>query len=314
MDANEERSQKSVPHVVIAGATATGKTDLAMELARELHAEIVSADSMMVYRHMDIGTAKPGPAQRADIAHHLIDIVDPDEHFDAALFRQSAHETMQAIASRGRLALVVGGTGLYLRALERGLVKAPARNDRLRCELEALAREKGTGHLFAELIKVDPEAGKKISPADRVRIIRALEIFHGSGVPASTLREEHGFRSRAHAGLFLVLSLPRDRLRERIGQRAKAMVEQGLLAETEKLLAMGYKSDLKSMKALNYRHAIMYLEKRVGRQELLARMEKDTWHFARRQLNWFRSEPGAEFVEPNSEIILKRIEKYLGCQ
>jgi len=307
-----EEEQKTVPHVVLAGATASGKTDLAIRLARELDAEIISADSMMVYRHMDVGTAKPGPAERADIPHHLIDIVNPDEHFDAALFRRSALESMQAIASRRRPVLVVGGTGLYLRALERGLVRAPARNSRLRRELEALADEKGTEHLFRELLKVDPEAGDKIAPADRVRIIRALEIFHGSGIPASALRRKHGFGTGAQAGLYLVLSLPRDLVRRRIRERAQAMVEHGLVEETEKLLAMGYTSDLKPMKALNYRHAVAYLEGRIDRPGLLWQMEKDTWHFARRQLNWFRSEPGVEFIEPDGEAIKRRMAKYLG--
>jgi len=311
MGQGEEKSQKAVPHVVLAGATASGKTDLAVRLALEFNAEIISADSMMVYRHMDVGTAKPGPAERAGVPHHLVDVVNPDEHFDAALFRHSALEIMQAVASRRRPVLVVGGTGLYLRALERGLVRAPARNSRLRRELEALADEKGTEHLFRELLRVDPEAGEKISPRDRVRIIRALEIFHGSGVPASTLRREHGFSNGTQAGLYLVLGLPRDRLRERIKDRARAMVDQGLVAETEKLLAMGYTSDLNPMKALNYRHAVKYLAKQVDKRELVWQMEKDTWHFARRQLNWFRSEPGVEFVDPDCEAIRKRIAKYL---
>jgi tRNA dimethylallyltransferase len=311
MDRQQEEAPMTVPHVVLAGPTAAGKTDLSIRLAREFHAEIISADSMMVYRRMDIGTAKPGPAERAEVVHHLIDIVDPDEHFDAALFRQAALETMRSLASRGRRAMVVGGTGLYLRALERGLVRAPARNTRLRHELEALADEKGTPYLFGELIKVDPEAGEKISPTDRVRIIRALEIFRGSGVPASALRRRHGFRSGSRSCLFLVLDLPRDRLRERIRQRARLMVEQGLVAETEKLLEMGYTSSLKPMKALNYRHAIRYLEKRIDRQELLWQMERDTWHFARRQLNWFRSEPEVEFIEPDYETMRKRIAIYL---
>jgi tRNA dimethylallyltransferase len=297
-------------YVILAGPTASGKTALALRLAEDFDAEIVSADSMMVYRHMDIGTAKPDRETLARIPHHLVDIKDPDEHYDAALFSRMAASTLAGIRSRGRRAIVAGGTGLYLRALEKGLVEAPPRDPRLRRELEAAADEKGTAWLFAELLKVDPDAGEKIMPGDRVRIIRALEIFRGTGVPASVLRKSHGFRRPGTGALFLVLDVPGETLRRSIARRAARMVEQGLIEETEKLMAMGYQESLKPMKALNYRHACRYLDGSLDRQALLRSMETDTWHFARRQMNWFRSENGTEFVAAEYVTVRARAARY----
>lgn len=300
-----------IRHVIIAGPTASGKTELALQLAGELNAEIISADSMMVYRFMDIGTAKPDAEQRTKIPHHLIDILKPDEHYDAALFRKMALEKTAEISGRGRSIFIVGGTGLYLRALERGLVSAPARNRKLRDELHALADDKGLDHLYGRLLKIDPDAEEKITPKDRVRIIRALEIYHGTGIPATKLRKAHGFKDSGANSLFLILDIPREKLRDRIRERARWMISNGLIEEVETLKGKGYNSSLKAMQALNYRHAWQFISGTIDLHEMLWKMEKDTWHFARRQMNWFRSETEVEFVEPNIDNIKNRIEKFL---
>ena len=297
--------------IIIAGPTASGKSDSAVELAVLLGAEIISADSMMVYRHMDIGTAKPDEKARAGVPHHLIDIRNPDQQFDAAVFRKLADEKITELSRRGRLALVVGGTGLYLRALERGLVETPARDEALRNELTGRADREGSETLYRELMSVDPGAAEKISSNDLVRIIRALEIYHTTGTAASELRDSHGFRDRSRNCLYLVLDVPREKLRKRIRTRAMAMVEAGLVEEVIKLQAMGYNSDLKPMKALNYRHACSYLSGAIDLQQLHWQMERDTWHFARRQMNWFKSEPEAQFVPNDLEIIKNRISRFL---
>ena len=310
MSPRSETLPADAGYVILAGPTASGKTALALMLAEDFGAEIVSADSMMVYRHMDIGTAKPDRETLARIPHHLVDIMNPDEHCDAALFCRMAASALAGIRSRGRRAIVAGGTGLYLRALEKGLVEAPPRDPQLRRELEAAADEKGTAWLFAQLMKVDPDAVEKIKPNDRVRIIRALEIYRGTGVPASVLRRSHGFRRPGTGALFLVLDVPRDTLRTSIARRAARMVDSGLIEETEKLKVMGYKENLKPMKALNYRHACRYLDGSLDRQGLLSAMETDTWHFARRQMNWFHSENDAEFIEAEVVTVRARVARY----
>ncbi len=303
---------KSTPrYVIIAGPTASGKTDLAMQLSQSFAVEIVSADSMMVYRGMDIGTAKPNPRQRKVVPHHLIDILDPDEHYDAATFSLMASDCIARINASGRLPLVVGGTGLYLRALERGLVVAPPRNETLRRHLSDLAAEKGKEFLYRRLIEVDPDSAAKISSTDLVRIIRALEIFHGTGTRASRLREAHGFRTKTAYSLYLVLDMPGSELRERIRRRAQWMIENGLVEEVRKLLAMGYGRNLKPMRALGYRHAIKFLDGRSDEQKLLDEMDKDTWRFARRQIRWFRSEADAIFVPRDLGKVRQCVDEFL---
>ncbi|MFH1438812.1 MAG: tRNA (adenosine(37)-N6)-dimethylallyltransferase MiaA [Pseudomonadota bacterium] len=297
--------------IIIAGPTASGKSDCAIALAGHLGAEIISADSMMVYRHMDIGTAKPDIKARTAVPHHLIDIRNPDQHFDAAMFREHAESAIMEISQRRRPVLVVGGTGLYLRALERGLVEAPPRDEALRKELSGRADREGSEALYRELASVDPGAAEKISPNDLVRIIRALEIYRATGTAASELRKSHGFSGRSRKSLYLVLDGAREKLRQRIRARVVAMVEAGLVEEVVKIQAMGYGSDLKPMKALNYRHACSYLSGAIDLQQLHWEMERDTWHFARRQMNWFKSEPEVQFVPNDLDELMRRITLFL---
>ncbi len=300
------------PCVFLAGATATGKTSLAVELALELGAEVVSADSMLVYRHMDVGTAKPTVGQRRGVAHHLIDVVDPDGHYDAATFCGQALEALSGMAARGVPAVVAGGTGLYLRALRQGLAEAPAADPEFRRQIESQAVEHGTEALHARLAAADPDTAAVVHRNDLVRIERALEILHVTGRPASRVRAEHGFATNRLDALYLVLDVEPDALRERIRARAGRMVEAGLLDEVRALLGMGYGPALRPMEALNYRHAVAHLDGRYDVREMLERMVNDTWHFAKRQIRWFRTEKGARLVAPDLSALARESASYLG--
>lgn len=300
------------PCVFLAGPTASGKTSLGVELALALGAEVVSADSMLVYRHLDVGTAKPGEQERHGVTHHLIDVVDPDEHYDAARYRADALGVLEDLAARGVPALVVGGTGLYLRALRSGLAETPPADPVFRAGIERRARREGTAALHEWLARVDPESAEVIHPNDLVRIERALEIHHTMGRPASEVRREHGFGGSGLDALFLVIALPGDELRERIGARARTMVGAGLLDEVRRVLGMGYGPELRPLRALNYRHAVAHLDGEYGLEEMAERMATDTWQFSRRQRRWFRSEEGARLVPPDPGSLIPLMQQHLG--
>jgi len=238
--------------VIVAGPTATGKTGAAISLAKKHGAEVVSADSMQVYRGLDIGTAKPDLEERQGIPHHLIDVADPDEPFDTERYIRTADETIADIHGRGKRVIVAGGTGLYLRALLHGLQEGPKPDPALREELIIRAEKEGWPRLHRELEAVDPETAERLHPNDGVRIVRALEVVLASGVPMSTWHREHRFRPRRYEALFLVLNRPRADLVARIHRRADQMMEQGFLEEVRGLFAKGFGAELKPMQGLGY--------------------------------------------------------------
>ncbi len=276
--------------VVITGPTASGKTTLAIELASQYHAEIVSADSRQVYRHLDIGTAKPTPAQQARIPHHLINIVDPDESFDAARFRQRAFTAIQDIFRRGKNVFVVGGTGLYLRALTRGLFTGPAADTALRARLQQQENQEGRGFLHRQLKHVDPESASRLHPNDTVRLIRALEVFQLSGTPMSQWQREHGFQERPFDTLTIGLAVERETLYQRIEQRCCMMLKEGLIEELRRIWALGYSSELPVLHTIGYAQVARLLGGQYAREEALEQMTKATRRLAKRQMTWFRAE------------------------
>lgn len=286
--------------VCIVGATGVGKTDVALEVAERVDAEIVSADSMQVYRYMDVGTAKPTPEQRRRVPHHLLDVVDPDEDFNAALFRERALAAIAEICARGRNVLVVGGTGLYLKALTQGLFKGPGRDAALRADLERVAAEGGVDHLFERLERVDPEAARRIERRDRVRIVRALEVHAGTGRPLSEWQREHGFEDRSFDVLGVALERPRAELYARIDRRCGAMLAAGLLDEVRGLLERGYHPGLRSMQSVGYRQVVQCLTGHLGEADMLVAMQQATRRLAKRQLTWFRAGPDLERLHPES--------------
>ncbi|MDH3442295.1 MAG: tRNA (adenosine(37)-N6)-dimethylallyltransferase MiaA [Deltaproteobacteria bacterium] len=284
--------------VIIVGPTAVGKSAVALELAAKLNAEIISADSQLVYRGLDIGAAKPSPEQREQIHHHLIDIVNPDEEFNAAMYRSLATRAAEDIRRRGKNALVCGGTGLYIKAFIKGLFSGPERDWEIRKELESEIVEYGLPSLFRRLQQVDPPAATWIHPNDRQRILRALEVLQLTGRPMSQWQKSHGFNESGFAALTIGLDRERRDLYNRIDRRCEQMLAGGLMEEVEKLLAEGYSLNLKSFQSVGYRHMGLVIKGEMKIPEALELMQRDTRRLAKRQITWFRGESETQWLHP----------------
>ncbi len=283
--------------VVIVGPTASGKTDLAVRLAERFHGEIVNADSMQVYRGMDIGTAKPSPELRRRIPHHLIDIIDPDTNFSAADFRNKATGVIADIIDRGKTVFIVGGTGLYIRALLQGLVDSPSGAGPVRRELEEMARNKGNASLLKELALIDPLTAARLHQNDLVRIVRALEVYRLTGRPISQERSGHGFAGDYYRTLKIGLSVERPELYDRIDRRVEQMIATGLADEVKALLEKGYSPGLKALRAIGYRQICACLAGEYCLDEAIRLIKRDTRHYAKRQLTWFKTDNEIYWVE-----------------
>jgi tRNA dimethylallyltransferase len=285
---------------VLVGATAVGKTTVAVAIARSLAAEIVNADSLQVYRELDIGTAKPTSAERALAPHHLVDIVNPDEPYDAARYVAEAREVIARLQHRGVIPLVAGGTGLYIKALLSGLFAQggaePAIRERLREELGAL----GLAALYERLRRVDPQTAERLAPGDTYRIIRALEVSEATGRPLSALLGEHRFRDRPYNTVKIGLTLPREELYARIDRRVEVMLEAGWLEEVRGLTAR-YGADFKPLKSLGYRRLAAFLQGQTVWEEAVEQIKRDTRRYAKRQLTWFRADPEVQWRHPDEE-------------
>ncbi|MCD6297695.1 MAG: tRNA (adenosine(37)-N6)-dimethylallyltransferase MiaA [Deltaproteobacteria bacterium] len=291
--------------VIISGPTASGKTSLGVDLALVFNGEIISADSMQVYRGMDVGTAKPTPEEQKGIPHHLLDVVDPDEEFNAATYNSMAIPKITEIGSRGSSCFVVGGTGLYIKGLLDGFFECPPADMELRESLRRKCDSSGLAVLHKRLADLDPESAHKIHPNDRVRIIRALEIIYLTNRRFSDLTREHTSNGRTLNALKLCLEVDREELYSRIDKRSLAMVENGLVDEAESLLRKGYSPDLKPMKAIGYRHMITYLKGDWSLDEAISELQKDTRRYAKRQLTWFRADPEVTWIEPGNFHMFK---------
>jgi tRNA dimethylallyltransferase len=285
--------------VIVLGPTAVGKSRVAVDLALRFGGEVISGDSIQVYRGFDIGTDKPTAASRRGVRHHLIDVVGPEVQFTAADFVREALAAAGEIASRGHLPLIAGGTGLYIKALVDGLFPGPGRNPALRASLEATAREEGLDSLFRRLEVVDPEYARKVRSRDRVRIIRALEVHAATGRPMSEhfLRTESPVKGRNV--LRLGLRLERDALYRRIDDRVERMFERGLVEEVRGLLERGVAEDAPPFRALGYGHVLRLLRGEIGREEAVASTKNDTRHYAKRQATWFRKMAGVAWFSPD---------------
>ena len=294
-----------LPLLVVAGPTGVGKTAAVVALGARVPLEVVSADSRQVYRFMDAATGKPSAAERAAVAHHLIDVVNPDDRYQAARFRRDAAAAIVEIHGRGRLPAVVGGTGLYVRALLRGLDPAPPANPELRRELTAVALRDGRGALHARLAATAPSVANRLHPNDQVRVIRALERLHGSaGVGAST---SAGTWTTSAAGngavsamfdiVYVGLTMARDALNARLVARAAEMAKAGLAEEVEALLARGYDPGLPALHGIGYREFVRVVRGEMNAATALALMQRETVRYAKRQGTWFAREPGVEWLE-----------------
>lgn len=297
--------------VIILGPTAVGKTDLALDLASVFGGEIISADSMQVYRHLDIGTSKPTRHERERVHHHLIDIVDPDGEFNAALFCGLADGVIGKLQGK-KAVFVVGGTGLYIRVLTGGIIEGQGTDEEVRKsyrdELEGEAPEA----LYRRLQELDPRTAERIHPHDKVRIIRALEIAELTGEAISKKQDQHGFREVRYDTLKIGLYRDREELYSRIDKRAEQMVAAGLIEETEKIIRMGYDEKLKPLQSLGYRYFIQYINGKMALEEALRSMQRDTRHYARRQMTWFRGEGDIVWFHPDeAESLKERIDSFL---
>ena len=276
--------------VALVGPTGVGKTDLGLALASAFGAEIVNADSRQIFRHLDIGSAKPTAAQRALVPHHLVDVIDPDQVFDCAQFCRLAMAAVRDIARRGRRVLLVGGTGLYVKALLYGLFPGPSRDAALRAGLMAEERNE-PGALHRRLCEVDPAAATRLHPHDHVRLVRALEVYHLTGRCISSWQAEHAFRRSELTALVLGVSRPRADLYARINARCKTMLQEGLIDEVRQLYAGGFDPQLPALRSPGYREIGDYVRGLCDLQTATARMAQATRRLAKRQLTWFRAFP-----------------------
>lgn len=307
------------PVVVILGPTAVGKSRVAVEVAKAFETEVLTADSRQVYRGMDIGTDKPAQEERQAVPHRLIDLVNPDEPFNAGLYRGQAVDEIDRLYRDHRLPLVVGGTGLYVRTLLKGLCDAPPADPMLRAALRQEAKEQGLDRLYARLIGVDPVAASRLHPRDESKVIRALEVYQLSGRRMSEFQQEHAFAERPFSSLIIGLNRDRDVLYRRIEERIDWQLAHGLIEETTCLLSLGYQRESSAMKGLGYRQVAEHLAGEYDAAEMVRRFKRDTRHFSKRQMTWFRKEPGVQWlaiensdsVAHTAELVIGQVERFL---
>jgi len=285
-----------LPLLVIAGPTGVGKTAAAVALAARVPLEIISADSRQVYRGMDVATGKPSVEERRAAVHHLIDVVDPDDRYQAARFRSDARTLVEDIHLRGRLPVVVGGTGLYIRALLRGLDPAPPADPEFRAELATVAAREGAHALHERLVAAAPAMARRLHPHDHVRIVRALELVR-AGSPVGDAQARWRSGESDYMVLYVGLTIPRPMLDERLAVRARSMVDAGLISEVRALLARGYDPSLPAMRGIGYRQFVDVVTGRAGTEDALRLMVRDTLRYARRQWTWFAREPGVQWID-----------------
>jgi len=293
--------------IVICGPTGLGKTAVSIELAIELHGEIIGADSMQIYRYMDTGTAKPTLDEQARVPHHLIDVVDPDEPFDAAMFAKMAGKMIMKLHADGIVPFVVGGTGFYIKALVHGLSHAGPADTDIRKRLKEAELFHGSGFLYEKLSKCDQEAAERIHPNDTYRIIRALEVYETTGMAISQYSKDHVFEKRRFNVLKIGLHMEREALYDRINQRVDAMIGEGLVDEVKMLLNRGYSEDLKSMQSIGYRHMVDFIKGRITWEETVRTLKRDTRRYAKRQMTWFKADPEIVCAEPEQIDYIKEI-------
>lgn len=321
MPSLSERQVRLNPLVAIVGPTAVGKSRIALEIAKRFGTEVLAADSRQVYCGMDIGTDKPPLDSRQEIPHRLIDLVRPDEAFNAGLYRRQAVAAIEQLYREGRLPLVVGGTGLYVRTLLQGLCGAPPSDRELRAQLLEEARELGPDRLYARLMEVDPATASRLHPRDTSKVIRAVEVYRLSGQPMSEFQQAHGFTERPFSSLMIGLVRDRASLYRRIEERIDWQLAKGLVEETKRLLDEGYRRDSGAMKGLGYRHIAAHLAGEYDWAEMVRRFKRDTRRFAKRQMTWFNREPDVTWlmIEDSESIgqtvnrVISRIDRFLAA-
>ncbi len=314
-----ELQVSSRPVVVIVGPTAVGKSRVAVEVAKAFETEVLTADSRQVYRGMDVGTDKPALEERKAVPHRLIDLVNPDEPFNAGLYRRQAIDEIERLYRDRRLPLVVGGTGLYVRTLLKGLCDAPPADPIVRAALRQEAKDQGHDRLYARLVEVDPVTAARLHPRDESKVIRALEVQQLSGRRMSEFQQEHGFAERPFSTLIIGLNRDRDALYRRIEERIDWQLAHGLIEETQRLLIQGHQRTSAAMNGLGYRQVAEHLAGEYDVAEMVRRFKRDTRHFSKRQMTWFRKEPGIQWltieesdsVQRTGALVIGHVDQFL---
>ncbi len=287
--------------IIICGPTGIGKTSFAIKIARSFNGEIVSADSMQIYKQMNIGTAKPDSEELNLAFHHLIDFIDPKDNFDAGIYVKAADTAITNIARKGKTPVVAGGTGLYIRALLHGLLRSKPLNEKTVSQLENELKERGNTFLHKRLEQCDPEAAGSIHPNDVFRTLRALEFFLTNNQKISDWQNKHNFNDQRYDFIKIGLYMEREKLYERINKRVDIMLNQGLLKEVVTLIENGYSLDLKPMQSIGYKHMGMFINNEVDWDEAVRLLKRDTRRYAKRQFTWFNKDKQIIWVKP-SEI------------
>ena len=313
-----DQYQISAPILVLVGPTAIGKTELALTIGERFGCEIVSMDSMQVYRYMDIGTAKPSAAEQERVTHHLIDLVNPDQQYNAACFVRDCLQAITRINQHGRLALITGGTGMYLYSLLNGLFKEVNVSDEIKKSVRLDLKTRGLAALYQELERVDSESANRIHPHDRQRIMRGVEIHRATGHPWSywIARQRHQQPPAVFERILQIgLRSARETLYQRIGQRANIMLQQGLVEEVEHLRAMGYGPELASMRAIGYRQVNDLLDGLVDRKTMIEQLVRETRRYAKRQMTWFTRKADLQWHRSDDHgSVMNAIRKFLDKQ
>ena len=308
-------NNSSIPKIIaILGPTAVGKSKFAFELAKIINAEIISADSMQVYKYFDIGTSKPTLKEQKAVNHHFIDILRPDQEFNAGLFRKRAIPLIKKLSKNKKRIIIVGGTFLYLKVLLSGLIEDIPSDKKQRKIIEELKDKKGIEYLYNKLKEIDPDAANSIHKNDYIRIQRALEVYYLTGTKISELQLNHGFKQEEFNVLKVALNIERECLKNAINIRVDKMIENGLVEEVEKVRSLGYKKDLKPMKSIGYKEINSYLDSVISLEDAVELIKRDTRRYAKRQITWLRGEDNLNWFDIKNEKnnLLKNCMEFYG--
>ncbi|MFB3894974.1 MAG: tRNA (adenosine(37)-N6)-dimethylallyltransferase MiaA [bacterium] len=306
--------QDKIPIIILLGPTAIGKTDIGINIAQDLNTEIISADSMQIYRYLDIGTAKPTPKQQQLVKHYLIDVINPDEPYNAAMYSRHAEQVAVDLVQQHKIPLVVGGSGLYIRALIDGIFDQPKIDADWRDKFKKDNETRTSPELYAELQKKDAVAALKIHQNDRRRILRALEVYYFFQVPISQLQHQQQEQGSRFQPIYFGLKMEMKELYYRIDRRVDQMLEQGWIDEVKQLRGKGYSPKVLSMQGLGYRHLNSFLDNKLSHEQMIHVIKRDTRHYAKRQMTWFRANQRLvwfEVTETNRSEIISKILHYL---
>ena len=299
--------------ISIVGATASGKTAAGIEIALKIRGEIISSDSMQIYRYMDVGTAKPTQEERSQVPHHLIDILNPDEHYNAGKFQLDADKTIASLQRDDKNSIVLGGTGLYLRALLYGIIQVPDITRDTKEQVNRIFSEEGLPGCYQRLTELDPISAGELHPNDISRIFRALEVVLETGQSIKLLHEKHRFLQQRYPAFLIGVYRTREELYRRINERVHKMVEEGLIEETEALLKKNYSPDLPSLKSIGYKQAVAYLKGKMDKERMIEEIQQKSRIYAKKQITWYRKNKDIHWVTPGESLepLIEKVRHFL---